>query len=86
MDEEMDNLMKNGTWILVDKPQTQKLVGCKWIFKRKKGILEVEKAWFKARLVAKGFTQKEGVDYNEIYSPMVRHSSIRVWLSVICLV
>ena len=33
--------------------------------------------------MAKGFTQKEGVDYNEIYSPVVRHSSIRGLLSMV---
>lgn len=47
----------NQTWILVDKPKEQKTVGSKWIFKRKKGIPSIEKAWFKARLVACGFTQ-----------------------------
>ena len=40
----------------MDKPYQQKLVGCKWIFKKKDGIAEVESARYKARLVAKGFT------------------------------
>lgn len=57
------SLIKNQTWSLVEKPKGQKLVGCKWIFKRKEGILGVEKASFKARMVAKGFTQREGIDY-----------------------
>ena len=73
----MDSLIKNKTWILVEKPKQQRLVGCKWIFKKKKG------ARFKARSVAKGFTQREGVDYNEIYSPVVRHSSIKLLLSLV---
>ncbi|CAM8878647.1 unnamed protein product [Rhodiola kirilowii] len=37
MKEEMDSLMKNETWELVDRPKGQKLVGCKWIYKRKEG-------------------------------------------------
>ena len=67
----------------MDKPHQQKLVGCKWFFKRKEGIPRVEGSRYKARLVAKGFTQKEGVDYNEIYLPMVRHTSVRILLAIV---
>jgi len=38
---------------------------------------------YKARLVAKGFSQKEGVDYDEIISPVIKHTSIRVLLSLV---
>lgn len=38
---------------------------------------------YKARLVAKGFTQIEGVDCNEIYSPVFKHASIRIMLALI---
>ena len=57
MDEEMESLEKNETWISVKKPDNQKLVGFKWIYKVKEGIPGVEDSRFKARLVAKGFTQ-----------------------------
>ena len=59
MNEELVSLHKNHTWTLVNKPANQKIVGCKWVFKRKEGIPGVEKPRFKARLVAKGFTQRE---------------------------
>ena len=49
---------------------------------RKAGILGVEKARYKAILAAKGFTQREGIDFNEVFSPIVKHSSIRVLLSL----
>ena len=82
MEEEMGTLRKNKTWTLVKKPDNQKLVGCKWIYKIKEGVSEAEPARYKARLVAKGFTQRERVDFNEVFSPVVKHSSIRVLLSI----
>ncbi|KAH9679839.1 hypothetical protein KPL71_026297 [Citrus sinensis] len=65
MNEEIISLKKNRTWNLVKKPQDKRLVGCKWIYKIKEGIVEGEPPRYKARLVAKGFTQKHGVDFNE---------------------
>ncbi|GJS97386.1 retrovirus-related pol polyprotein from transposon TNT 1-94 [Tanacetum coccineum] len=59
-----------------------KLVSCKWLFKIKEGIEGVQKPRYKARLVAHGFTQRAGIDYNEVFSPVVRHASIRVILAL----
>ncbi|KAH9728536.1 hypothetical protein KPL70_009073 [Citrus sinensis] len=83
IEDEIDSLYKNGTWKLIQKPEGRKVVGCKWVYKVKDGIPDVEPKRFKARLVAKGFTQREGVDYTEVFSPVVRHTSIRIILSLV---
>ncbi|GJT02189.1 zinc finger, CCHC-type containing protein [Tanacetum coccineum] len=82
MKGEMDSLRKNKTWELVDHSVGQKLVSCKWLFKIKEGIEGVQKPRYKARLVACGFTQITGIDYNEVFSLVVRHTSIRVILAL----
>ncbi|GKF09664.1 retrotransposon protein, putative, ty1-copia subclass, partial [Tanacetum coccineum] len=67
---------------LVDQPPGQKLVSCKWLNKIKEGIEGIQKPRYKARLVAQGFTQRARINYNEVFSPVVRHTSIRVILSL----
>ncbi|GKD03899.1 retrovirus-related pol polyprotein from transposon TNT 1-94, partial [Tanacetum coccineum] len=74
---------KNKTWELVDYPAGQKPVSCKWLFKIDERIEGVQKPRYKARLVARGFTQKACIDYNEVFSPVVQHTSIRVILALI---
>jgi hypothetical protein len=56
MSEEIESLHKNQTWELVELPKGQKIVGCKWVFKKKEGTPGVEASRFKARLVAKGYS------------------------------
>ncbi|GKA82110.1 retrovirus-related pol polyprotein from transposon TNT 1-94 [Tanacetum coccineum] len=82
MKEEMSSLKKNHTWELVDQPPGQKLISCKWLYKIKEGIEGVQKPKYKARVVAWGFTQRAGIDYNEVFSHVARHTSIRVILSL----
>ena len=69
MNEEIQSLDKNKTWRPVESPSNQKVVDCKWIFKKKQETTGKDSVRFKARLVAKGFTQEESVDFNEIFFP-----------------
>jgi len=66
----------------VEFPEGCKRVGCKWVFKTKRdsqGNIEC----YKARLVAKDFTQKDGIDYKEIFLPVSRKDSFRIIMTLI---
>ena len=76
---EHDSLLKNKTWTLVNRPEDRKVIGCKWIFRIKlneKG--EVDR--YKARLVAKGYEQIYGLDFLEVFAPVLKHVSLRIIL------
>ena len=68
---------------LLKDHQRRKIVTCKWVFKKKEGISLVEGFKYKERVIARGFTQREGVDYHDIFSSVVRHTSIRVVLAIV---
>ena len=79
MDNEMKALHDKETWDVVTPPSNANIVSCKWVYTCKKdSTRKVIQA--KSRLVAQGFTQTFGVDYYEIYSPVVCLTSLRLIL------
>ncbi|KAH9736084.1 hypothetical protein KPL71_017967 [Citrus sinensis] len=81
VNDEINSIMSNQTWVLVDLPPGSKPISSKWVFRRKynsDGSLQT----FKARLVAKGFKQRNGIDYFDTYAPVTRLTSIRVLFAI----
>ncbi|GKE18165.1 ribonuclease H-like domain-containing protein [Tanacetum coccineum] len=82
MNQEIDALLRNDNWELVDLPEGRKAIGSKWICKVKfRSSGEIDR--YKARLVAQGFGQKEGIDYEKTFSPNVKMVTIICLLNIV---
>ena len=82
MEDEMKSMNANRVWDLEIIPKGTKTVGCKWVYKTKldsQGNIER----YKVQLVAKGFTQREGIDYNETFSPVSCKDSFRIIMTLV---
>jgi hypothetical protein len=73
--------MQHHVWDMTVPPHGTRVIQSKWVFKNKlNAIGEVER--YKARLVAKGFTQRAGIDYDEVWAPVGKHTTFRALLAV----
>ena len=81
MDDEMRSLEQNDTWVLTELPAEKRALLNKWVIRIK---TEPDgKRKFKARLLVKGYSQRKGIDYAELFSPVVKLTSIRILLNVV---
>jgi hypothetical protein len=82
MIEEYHSIIKNDVWDVVLRPKEKSVVSSKWIYKTKHSTDgSIEK--YKEIFVARGFSQKEGIDYEETFSPVVRYTLIRTTLVIV---
>ena len=73
--------MKNDVWKIVPRSEGKSVVNSKWVYKIKHAVDgSIDK--YKARFVARGFSQQEGEDYDETFTPIARYTYIRDIISL----
>ena len=80
MVEEMQAI-ERSSWELVNSPEARNVIGIKWVFRAKCNADEsIQK--HKTHLMAKGYSQQQGIDFEESFSPIARSETVRVVLAL----
>ena len=80
--KEYESLIDRGTWEETTAPAEANILPCHWVLKVKRDAMNnVER--FKARLVVGGNHQQEGVDFDKVFAPTSRYSTLRVFLALV---
>ena len=82
MQKELEAIKKNKTWALTNLPPGIKPIGLKWVFKLKKNS-EGNVIKHKARLAVKGYVQRQGFDFEEVFTPVARLDTVRLILALV---
>lgn len=81
MEEEIKALETNNTWSITTLPLGKHTVGCRWTYKtnhNSDGYVNKHKA----RLIAKGYTQQQGVNFSETFSPVAKIVTVKLLLAL----
>jgi hypothetical protein len=79
--EEMDSIEENGTWSLIDLSLGHKPIGVKLVFKVKRDEHRAVSK-HKAHLAIKGYEQRHGIDYDDVFTSVVRLDSMRLLIAL----
>ena len=82
MKSEIESMKINNVWILVNPHEGVKPIGCKWVFKRKRGA-DGKVETYKVYLIVKDYHQHYGIYYDQIFSSMAMLKSIRIMLAIV---
>ena len=83
MESKINSIRHKKTWDLVELPKNQRALPCKWVYRLKGTVSDPTTPKYKARLVVKGFRQQYGVDFDDIFSLVVKMTTLRFLIAVV---
>jgi hypothetical protein len=81
MEEELHNLQEIHTWEVCERPANRRAIPCMWVLRRKLNAGGSNER-YKVRLLIKGVHQQHLLDYDKVFAPVVRASTVRLFFSI----